>query len=129
MRRGRQLDSHGETAKKRKWYSLADKVWNPETLRKAWKKVKANKGKHGVDGVTIEEFEANLEGNLKQLHEELKSKTYRPQPVRRVYIPKADGRQRPLGIPTVRDRVVQQALRMVIEPIFEAKFQIGRAHV
>ena len=122
MRRGRQLDSHGETAKKRKWYSLADKVWNPETLRKAWEKVRANKGKHGVDGVTIEEFEAGLEANIKQLHEELKGKTYRPQPVRRVYIPKADGRQRPLGIPTVRDRVVQQALRMVIEPIFEAKF-------
>lgn len=97
-------------------------MWNPETLRKAWEKVKANRGKHGVDGVTIEEFGANLEGNLKQLHEELKGKAYRPQPVRRVYIPKADGRERPLGIPTVRDRVVQQALRMVIEPIFEAKF-------
>jgi group II intron reverse transcriptase/maturase len=101
---------------------LADKVWNPETLKKAWEKVRANKGKHGVDGVTVEEFEADLEANIKQLHEELKGKTYRPQPVRRVYIPKADGRQRPLGIPTVRDRVVQQALRMVIEPIFEGKF-------
>lgn len=101
---------------------MADKVWNPEMLKKAWEKVRANKGKHGVDGVTIEEFEANLEANIKQLHEELKGKTYRPQPVRRVNIPKADGRQRPLGIPTVRDRVVQQALRMVIEPIFEAKF-------
>jgi RNA-directed DNA polymerase len=122
VRRGRQLDSHGETAKKRKWYSLADKVWNPETMRKAWERVKVNKGKHGVDGVTIEVFGNELEANLRELHEELKGKTYRPQPVRRVYIPKADGRQRPLGIPTVRDRVVQQAVRIVIEPIFEAKF-------
>lgn len=65
MRRGRQLDSHGETTKKRKWYSLADKVWNPEMLRKAWEKVRANQGSHGVDGVTIEEFEAGLEANIK----------------------------------------------------------------
>lgn len=107
---------------KRKWYSLNDKVYAEHNLRAAAERVLANKGAAGVDGQTCEAFAANLEAELAKLHEELRSKTYRPQPVKRVYIPKANGGQRPLGIPAVRDRVVQQALRQVIEPIFEPKF-------
>lgn len=108
--------------KKRKWYSLYDKVFGTVNLRMAWYDVEANKGSHGIDGVTIEQFGESLDYNVRVIQEELKAKEYRPQPVRRVFIPKADGSQRPLGIPTIRDRVVQQALRRVLEPIFEAKF-------
>ncbi len=85
--------------------------------------VKANKGKCGIDGVKIEDIEASgAEAYLQRLGEDLKENRYRPLPVRRAYIPKADGRERPLGIPCVRDRIVQQACRIVIEPIFEANF-------
>lgn len=105
-----------------KWYSLYDKVYNPGNLALAWELVRANKGAAGVDGESIEDFERELPENLQRLHEELRGKTYRPEPVRRVYIPKPDGRQRPLGIPAVRDRVVQQALRNKLEPIFEPEF-------
>jgi RNA-directed DNA polymerase len=85
-------------------------------------KVKANKGAGGVDGESIEGFEANLEQNLLEIIRLIKENRYEPQPVRRVYIPKADGGQRPLGIPTIRDRVVQQALKDILEPIFEEMF-------
>jgi retron-type reverse transcriptase len=105
---------------KRKWYSLIDKVWQMDNLVVAAERVVANKGAGGVDGQTCEAFAAKAE--LPKLHEELRTKTYRPQPVRRVFVPKANGGRRGLGVPAVRDRVVQQALRQVIEPIFEAKF-------
>jgi RNA-directed DNA polymerase len=91
-------------------------------LRAAYEAVRSNRGEPGVDGVTVEAFGADLEANLAALVVELRGKHYRPQPVRRVWIPKPDGGQRPLGIPAVRDRVVQQAVVQVLEPIFEADF-------
>ncbi len=91
-------------------------------LRAAYQAVRSNPGEPGVDGVTVEAFGVDLDANLAALAAELRARTYRPQPVRRVWIPKADGGQRPLGIPAVRDRVVQQAVLQVVEPIFEADF-------
>ena len=106
-----------------KWFSLKDKVYALKTLRAAFEKVAQKKGSAGVDHVSIERFQKKLENNLMQLHRELKAGTYRPQPVKRVLIPKPGSREkRPLGIPTVRDRIVQTALEMVIGPIFEAEF-------
>ena len=101
-----------------------DRIFRPDILRQAWEEVRRNGGSAGQDGVTIEDVEREGAAQfLGQIEQDLKAGTYRPRPVLRVYIPKADGRQRPLGIPTVRDRVVQQACKMVIEPIFEANFQ------
>lgn len=108
-----------------RFYSLYGRVVEPEVLRAAWAQVRANQGAPGEDGVSIEELEKSeesLAGFLSQLAEELKSRGYRPGPVRRVYIPKPDGRKRPLGIPNLRDRVVQTAVLLVLEPIFEADF-------
>jgi len=104
------------------WFSLIDKVYSPANLLAAWNKVSSNKGAAGVDHVTIEMFEERAAANLKHLSEQLRSGSYRPQAIRRTFIPKPDGTQRPLGIPTVRDRVVQTALRHVLEPIFEKGF-------
>ena len=105
------------------WFTLTDKVMALRTLRAAWGDVRANHGAAGVDHVTIEQFEAHLDANLTQLSEQLRTNTYRPQPIRRVFIEKPGSRDpRPLGIPTVRDRVVQAALRKVLEPIFERDF-------
>ncbi|WP_244998183.1 reverse transcriptase domain-containing protein, partial [Clostridium bowmanii] len=106
----------------KKWYSLIDKVYTIDNLRKAFKAVKSNKGAPGIDGETIGIFEANMEANIVKLNHELKTETYEPLSVRRVYIDKDDGTKRPLGIPTVRDRVVQQALKNILEPIFEPIF-------
>lgn len=106
----------------RKWYSLIDKIWAKPNLEEAFKEVKRNRGAAGIDRMTIKAFELQLEHRLEVLQQTLKNKAYRPKPVRRVYIPKADGTQRPLGIPTVGDRVVQAAARRILEPIFEAKF-------
>jgi RNA-directed DNA polymerase len=104
------------------WFSLIDKVYSAANLSAAWAKVQSNDGAAGVDHVTIAMFEKRVEANLKELSEQLRTGSYRPQSIRRVYIPKADGKERPLGIPTVRDRVAQTALRNVLEPIFEKEF-------
>ncbi|RPJ09846.1 MAG: group II intron reverse transcriptase/maturase [Deltaproteobacteria bacterium] len=105
------------------WFSLIDKVYRPETLRRAWLRVKANKGGAGTDHQSIEGFERDLERNLHKLHEELRTGSYQPRPILRTYIEKPGSRdKRPLGIPCVRDRVVQSALRFVVEPIFERIF-------
>jgi RNA-directed DNA polymerase len=105
------------------WFSLMDKVYALPNLRKAFERVKANGGAAGVDHVTVKEFEHRLEANLEKLWRALKDGSYRPQGIRRVWIPKPGSKEkRPLGIPTVRDRVVQAALRAVLEPIFERDF-------
>lgn len=105
-----------------RWFSLIDKVFAPKTLAVAWEKVRANGGASGVDGESVERFEARREEYLAELSEALRRGSYQPQAVRRVEIPKGDGRMRPLGIPTVKDRVVQTAMKLVVEPIFETKF-------
>ena len=106
-----------------KWFSLIDKVHPERTLRAAFSQVAANEGAAGVDHVTIAMFENHLDEELKRLSDQLRNGTYRPQSIRRHYIPKPGTQEkRPLGIPTVRDRVVQTALRMVMEPIFEHEF-------
>jgi RNA-directed DNA polymerase len=104
------------------WFSLMDKVWKPANLRAAFAKVKANRGGPGVDGVTLPMFSRHLDAELARLEEQLKNDAYTPQPVRRRWIPKGGGKMRPLGIPTVRDRIVQTALRNILEPIFEREF-------
>lgn len=103
---------------KRKWYSLIDKIWAMPNLEEAFKEVKRNDGAPGVDKVTIKAFESQLEDNLRALQSALRTKTYTPKPVRRVYIAKSDGTQRPLDIPTVGDRLVQAAAKRILEPRF-----------
>jgi RNA-directed DNA polymerase len=115
----------GNGVKGGKWFSLVDKVVRPATLEAAWRKVERNKGAAGVDGQGIERFAAGAERYLTELHEHLKNGSYRPSPVKRVEIPKGNGQTRPLGIPTVKDRIVQTALKMAIEPIFEVQFRPG----
>jgi RNA-directed DNA polymerase len=105
-----------------KWYSLIDKVYDSRTLKVAWKQVASNKGAAGVDKVSINRFRSNERHYLKELERDLRSGAYRPAPVRRVYIAKDGKKTRPLGIPTVKDRIVQTALKMVLEPIFEREF-------
>jgi RNA-directed DNA polymerase len=107
-----------------RFYALYDKVWRADILSHAYRLVRANKGSPGVDGISFEVIEqtTGIDAFLSELAQDLKDKTYHPKPVRRVMIPKADGSQRPLGIPTIRDRVAQMAVKLVIEPIFEADF-------
>jgi RNA-directed DNA polymerase len=105
-----------------RWFSLIDKVFVPAALQAAWERVRAKGGAAGVDGQSIERFEAREELYLTELATALREGTYQPRPIRRVEIPKGDGRTRPLGIPTVKDRIVQTAVKFVLEPIFEATF-------
>jgi RNA-directed DNA polymerase len=121
----RMVSALGNGVKGGKWYSLMDKVVRPTTLEAAWRKVARNHGAAGVDGQSIERFAAQAERYLQELQHSLEDGSYRPHPVKRVEIPKGDGRTRPLGIPTVKDRIVQTALKMVIEPIFETQFRPG----
>jgi RNA-directed DNA polymerase len=111
---------HGVTGGR--WYTLMDKVAALPTLRAAFARVKANRGAAGVDHVTVAMYEARLEANLAALLQSLQDGSYRPQAIRRHWIPKGPRERRPLGIPTVRDRIVQSALRLVLEPIFEVTF-------
>ena len=104
-------------------YALYDKVFRTDVLAHAYALCKANGGAPGPDGETFEDIETRgSEALLKELHDELKAKRYRPGPVRRVYIPKLGGGERPLGIPNIRDRAVQMAAKLVLEPLFEADF-------
>lgn len=112
----------GRKSLKFKVHSLIDKVYKPLNLYIAWEKVKANKGSGGIDRVSIEDFDENLAQNLDEIHRLLKEDRYSPLAVRRVWIPKSNGDKRPLGIPSVRDRVVQQALLNRLQRIFEPKF-------
>jgi RNA-directed DNA polymerase len=120
----RKLYRAAKAQPKRTFGILYDKVCSEMVVRTAFEQVRRNRGAAGVDGITVESIEASgVERFLEELREELRQETYRPMPVRRVFIPKGDGKQRPLGIPRVKDRVAQAAVKLVIEPLFEASFR------
>jgi RNA-directed DNA polymerase len=122
----RKLYQRAKQEKGYRFYLLYDKVYRRDILSHAYRLVKANQGACGVDGVTfegIEGMEGGYEGYLGSIAKELRGKGYKPMPVRRVYIQKADGGKRSLGIPTIKDRIVQTAVKIVVEPVFEADFQ------
>jgi group II intron reverse transcriptase/maturase len=120
----RRLWVAAKRAPERRFHALMDRIWRRDVLWDAWRRVKRNRGAAGVDRETLSAVEQyGVTRMLSELHDVLRAGTYRPPPVLRRYIPKADGRQRPLGIPTVRDRVAQMAATIVLEPIFEADFR------
>ena len=126
----RKLYLAAKRSRNRRFHALYDRIFRPDILWRAWNEVRRNGGSAGIDGVTIEDVEREgVEGFLGQIEQDLKARKYRPQPVRRVYIPKSSdpAKLRPLGIPAIRDRVVQQACKIVIEPIFEANFRLEGA--
>ena len=119
---GRMLEALETGLRGEKWFRLIDKVYAERTLQRAWERVSSNGGSAGVDGMTVERFGKDCQNRLLAVNEQLKASTYEPSPVKRVWIDKPGGGKRPLGVPSVKDRVVQGALRMVIEPIFENTF-------
>lgn len=121
----RMMSALGNGVKGGKWFSLIDKVYAPATLKAAWEKVRANRGTAGVDGISIQRFAQDADRYLEELSKSLKENRYVPCAIRRVDIPKSDGSTRPLGIPTVKDRIVQTAVKLAIEPIFEKEFRQG----
>jgi RNA-directed DNA polymerase len=118
----RMLAALGNGVKGNKWFSMIDKVARPDTLQLAWEKVARNRGAAGVDGQSVEKFAAQAATYLQELEQALKNDSYQPLAVKRVEIPKGPGQTRPLGIPAIKDRIVQGAVKMVIEPIFEREF-------
>src|SRR5437870_10647343 len=120
----RKLSQKAEKEIEHQFENLYSLLCNEDWLRVAHKHVNTNRGREtaGIDGESMCTFNKDLEANLGKLREQLKAKVFEPMPVRRVYIPKANGKKRPLGIPTIRDRMVQEALRMILEPIWEADF-------
>lgn len=120
----RKLFTAAKCNRERRFHALYDRIWRGDVLLEAWKRVRANRGAAGIDGETFAAIEATGVGPfLDAIQKQLKEGKWRASPVRRVYIEKSDGRKRPLGIPTVRDRVVQQAAKLILEPIFEADFK------
>src|SRR5579871_811722 len=120
----RKLYVCAKQSKTRRFHALYDRIYRSDVLWEAWRRVRSNGGAAGIDAETIQGIEQRGPGEfLAEIQAVLRAGRYRPSPVKRRYIPKADGKQRPLGIPTVRDRVIQMATKIVIEPIFEADFQ------
>ena len=121
-RQGSDECRHGGKHGKVQEQTMMEQVLNTENLQAAWRRVKANAGAPGIDGMTVEAFPVVCRKHWPRIRSALMAGTYRPAPVRRVFIPKPDGRQRPLGVPTVLDRVIQQALAQALNPLFEGEF-------
>jgi RNA-directed DNA polymerase len=118
------LGHAAKMSRRRRFHALYDKVYRLEVLQEAWRRVRSNKGAAGIDKQTLQDIEdMGVQGFLLSCQQTLKEGIYHPKPVRPKYIPKKDGRMRPLGIPMVKDRVIQMATKLVIEPIFEANFK------